>query len=117
MEPIFGFILYFAAVCLVAIVAGKRGLRWWAYVAACVILAPAMAILVRSSGGTGMDSGLAAFLVPAIAFVVSLTANTSARKAVLAGENGEYRKCPFCAEAVRREAVKCKHCSSELEAA
>ncbi|WP_409567677.1 DUF2628 domain-containing protein [Rugamonas sp. DEMB1] len=25
-----------------------------------------------------------------------------------------YRKCPFCAEDVRREAVKCKHCHSDL---
>lgn len=117
MEPIFGFMLYFAAVCLAAIIAGKRGLRWWAYALACVIFGPAMAIIVKSAGGTSMDAGLAAFLVPGIAFVASLAANTSARKAVLAGENGEYRKCPFCAEAVRREAVKCKHCSSELEAA
>ena len=27
-----------------------------------------------------------------------------------------YRKCPFCAEPIRREAVKCKHCGSELGA-
>ncbi|SEJ33932.1 hypothetical protein SAMN05216201_107102 [Pseudomonas linyingensis] len=26
-----------------------------------------------------------------------------------------YRKCPACAEVVRREAKKCKHCQSELE--
>lgn len=25
------------------------------------------------------------------------------------------RKCPFCAEGVRAEAIKCKHCGSELE--
>ena len=27
-----------------------------------------------------------------------------------------YRKCPFCAEEIRREAVKCKHCGSDVEA-
>lgn len=31
-------------------------------------------------------------------------------------ETGDMRKCPFCAELVRREAVKCKHCGSELQA-
>ena len=25
------------------------------------------------------------------------------------------RKCPFCAEEIRREAVKCKHCGSDVE--
>lgn len=26
-----------------------------------------------------------------------------------------YRKCPYCAEEVLAEAIKCKHCHSELE--
>ena len=26
----------------------------------------------------------------------------------------EYRKCPFCAEEIRSEAIKCKHCGSEI---
>ena len=28
--------------------------------------------------------------------------------------SSQYRKCPFCAEMIRREAIKCKHCGSEL---
>ncbi|CAE6906885.1 conserved membrane protein of unknown function [Pseudomonas marincola] len=27
----------------------------------------------------------------------------------------KHRKCPFCAETVLNEAIKCKHCGSELE--
>lgn len=34
--------------------------------------------------------------------------------AVQDGQHGEYRKCPFCAEPVRKEAVKCRHCQSSL---
>lgn len=30
-------------------------------------------------------------------------------------ESGEMRKCPFCAELVKAEAIKCKHCQSDLE--
>jgi hypothetical protein len=30
------------------------------------------------------------------------------------GESDRYKKCPSCAEAVRKEAIKCKHCQSSL---
>jgi len=30
------------------------------------------------------------------------------------GHAGGYRKCPFCAEAIRKEALKCKHCGSAV---
>jgi len=29
--------------------------------------------------------------------------------------SGASRKCPYCAELVKAEAIRCKHCSAELE--
>lgn len=36
--------------------------------------------------------------------------------AVRDGQYSDYKRCPQCAEPVRKEAVKCKHCHSKLEA-
>lgn len=114
MEPIFGFLLYFAAVAVVVVVASKRGLKGWVYALSCLAVAPAVAALVGQVGGS-MAAGLAVFLVPVVALFIALSSNTDERKAVIYGESSEYKKCPFCAEAVRKEAAKCKHCGSALD--
>ena len=31
-------------------------------------------------------------------------------------EGGEWKRCPWCAESIRAEALKCRHCGSVLEA-
>ncbi len=36
------------------------------------------------------------------------------RTAVSLGESADFRKCPYCAEAIRKEAIKCRHCQSEV---
>lgn len=47
-------------------------------------------------------------------FLLAIFNPATKELAAKTGAHGEYKKCPFCAEAVRREAVKCKHCQSDL---
>jgi len=114
MEPVFGFALYFVSVVAVAVVAGKRGLTWWSYALACLVGGPLLVMLVGSAGGGGVAAGFGAFVIPAAALFFALSSSTDERKAVINGSSDGYIKCPFCAEAVRKEAVKCRHCGSDL---
>lgn len=57
---------------------------------------------------------LTAFACPVVAFLAALMSRSEEQQATQTGEYGAYRKCPFCAEPVRKEAVKCKHCHSDL---
>lgn len=56
---------------------------------------------------------LAVFLSPIVAFLFAMGTPDKAELAKRALKAGD-RKCPFCAELVKREAVKCRHCGSDL---
>lgn len=118
MEPLTGFILYAVFALLVAAIAKKKGLRGWVYFLAIIILGPVvvMGTSVMTQGtATGAFAATLAFLVPVAALAVVLLAKNGQQIAAETGQFGDYRKCPFCAEPVRNEAVKCKHCGSSLE--
>lgn len=48
-----------------------------------------------------------------VAFLPSM-AQKEIQKAQDQGEAGDFKKCPYCAEIVREEAIKCKHCGSSF---
>ena len=115
MQPIFGFLLFGAAVFIVALIAHKRGRS--ALLLALAMIAGGFGLVVLVSnftGGNGMLAGLAAFLAPVAGLVFATSAKSSQDLAVEQGSHGAYVKCRFCAEPVRREAIKCKHCGSDL---
>lgn len=117
MEPLFGFAIFAVVAFIVSIIAGKRSGAGIGFIYFLVMCAVAFGIVVLTSNitkGNGVAAGLAAFISPIIGLIIALSTATSERRTVLTGESGEYKKCPFCAESVRKEAIKCKHCSSDL---
>lgn len=47
-----------------------------------------------------------------LSLVVPSNAARIEREAIL---SGAYKQCPYCAELIRTEAVKCPHCRSEVD--
>lgn len=54
-------------------------------------------------------------LSPLVGFISVMVSKGAQELAVERGDYGIYRKCPACADVVRKEAIKCKHCGSALE--
>lgn len=117
MEPATGLILILIWGGINALIAVERKRSGWAFFGLSVLpVVPVAAMMARLSGGDGTIMGWAAFACPLVAFITVIVIESGTEAAATTGSHGDYVRCPYCAEPVRRLAIKCRHCSSDLPA-
>lgn len=83
-----------------------------------IALSVVAGVVAHNKGRSGVGLFfLSLVLSPLVGLIVAFAISSRQRmemEAAQRGDSAEFRKCPFCAEVVRREALKCKHCGSEL---
>ena len=118
-----GWLLFFLVLCGIdAAIAYKKGRSALAFFFGPAVAGFLIALLVSYAMGNAGNAEksdamqIAAFLCPIVGFVMVLMMKNRDQMAAEFGEFGGYKKCPFCAESVKVEATKCRHCQSDLTA-
>ena len=116
MEPIWGLILFLMVCAVSALIAKKRGNSAILHflITAALGFISTIVVIKATGGSDGFSAGLAGFVGGLAGVLFASLRRSDAGRAEHAGSSDRYKKCKFCAEVVKIEAIKCKHCGSDL---
>lgn len=118
--PLICVILFFFISGIAALVANMKGRSGWKLFlkmnGAAIVIDASMMLAFPDLEYRRLGVTLVILAGGVFALGLAIWSPNSMQIAVRDGQYGEYKRCPMCAEPVRKEAVKCKHCHSKLEA-
>lgn len=116
MQPIWGFIFFFVVCLLSAIIAYKRGNSGTLHFLISAALGFGFTyVTVKATGGSSsFEAGLGGFVGGLVGVLFAALRSSDSGQAEKNGVSANHKKCQFCAEVVKIEASKCKHCGSDL---
>ena len=85
------------------------------YLVLCILCGVAGMIILQNKGRSGCAGFLLGAMLGPIGIVIALVmGRNTAKLDDDALDAGTVRRCPWCAELIRTEAIACKHCSRDV---